>query len=131
MEITDKRMFEPDGSLRSEYKYLEDQSRPRPVEVASTPEPAPGPELSPPPAAPLEPAFLDLIEMVAQNAAAYLAQASAPGGGQYAAAARGFLEMLEALRRKTEGNLAEEESRLLTDLIGRLHLALAPKSPRG
>lgn len=131
IEITDKRMFLPDGSLRSEYLYLEDETRPRPAEPTA-PAVAPPPVEAAPPAPPPDPAFLDLIEMVAQNAAAYLAQANGPGGAQYAAAARGFLEMLEALKRKTEGNRADEESRLLADMIGRLNLALVPKkSPRG
>lgn len=134
IEITDKRMFQPDGSLRSEYRYLEDESIPRPetpAEVVVAPEPAAAPEGAPQPAAPPEPAFLDLVDMIGQNAAAYLAQANGPGGAQYAMAAKGFLEMLEALRRKTAGNLSDDEARLLTEMIGRLNLALAPKSPRG
>ncbi len=129
IEVNDRRMFLPDGSLRSEYSYLEDESRPRPeapAPAAAAAEPTP-----PPPETPPDPAFLDLVEMVAQNAAAYLAQASAPGGAQYLAAAKGFLGMLEAVHRKTEGNLAPDEKRLLADVIGRLNLALAPKSPRG
>jgi hypothetical protein len=129
IEVNDRRMFLPDGSLRSEYSYLEDESRPRPAPPApevAAPEPAVALPETPP-----DPAFLDLIEMVAQNAAAYLAQANGPGGAQYLSAAKGFLGMLEAVHRKTEGHLAEDEKRLLADVIGRLNLALAPKSPRG
>lgn len=133
IEVKDRRMFQADGSLRSEYRYLEDESRPREEPVVA-PEPTPIEPVLLAAAAPeprVEPAFLDLVEMVAQNAAAYLAQASGPGGAQYAGAARSFLEMLEALKRKTEGNLAIEEKQLLNDLLGRLNLALAPASPRG
>lgn len=43
MKVTDKRMFTPEGELREEYRFLEEQAKPREPEARRPEAPAPAP----------------------------------------------------------------------------------------
>lgn len=52
IKVTDKRIFTPEGDLKEEYRFLEDEARQRPAEPAEPPPGAAGtaaPEPGPPP----------------------------------------------------------------------------------
>jgi hypothetical protein len=69
------------------------------------------------------PHFEMLLNLVANQAAAMLGAYADPRTGQAVVdleGAREFIDMLDALREKTIGNLAEEEERILTEVIGSL-----------
>jgi Domain of unknown function (DUF1844) len=75
--------------------------------------------------APRSPAFENLIRMLGSNAAMVLGAYADPRTGQPVIdpeAARELIDMLDALREKTMGNLAPEEDNLLLDLLGKLKM---------
>jgi hypothetical protein len=70
--------------------------------------------------------FENLIRSLGQNAAMLLGGYADPRTGQPVLdleGAREMIDMLDALREKTEGNLAAEEDTLLLDVLGNLKLA--------
>lgn len=136
--VRDRRMFNPDGSLRQPLPETEptpsptkdpakEQNKknaetkpditPPPMQEASKPA-----EASRPPATP-SPEFINLVEMLATNAIMHLGGAPQLGrGGIDIETARHFIDMLTALKEKTEGNLTEEEGKILTDMVSRLRM---------
>jgi len=71
------------------------------------------------------PAFENLIRMIGSNAAMVLGAYADPNTGQPMfdpEAARELIDMLDALREKTKGNLAPEEDTMLMDLLGKLKM---------
>jgi len=85
--------------------------------------PAPGPEAPSP--APSR-GFQMLINFVAQNAAMLLGAYPDPRSGQPMLdleGARELIDMLDALREASRGNLADDDERLLLDVIGSLKLS--------
>ena len=71
------------------------------------------------------PAFENLVRMLGSNAAMVLGAYADPRTGQPVIdpdAAREFIDMLDALREKTHGNLSPEEDSLLLDLMGKLKM---------
>jgi len=71
------------------------------------------------------PAFENLVRMLGSNAAMVLGAYADPRTGQPMIdpdAARELIDMLDALREKTMGNLAPEEDTLLLDLLGKLKM---------
>jgi hypothetical protein len=71
-------------------------------------------------------AFENLIRSLGQNAAMMLGGYADPGTGQPMVdleGAREMIDMLDALREKTTGNLAPEEDTLILDIAGNLKLA--------
>ena len=67
-----------------------------------------------------------LINFVAQNAAMLLGAYPDPRTGQGMVdleGAREMIDMLDALRESTRGNLAPEDERLLLDVLGSLKLS--------
>jgi hypothetical protein len=136
--VRDRRMFNPDGSLRQPLPETEptpsptkdpakEQNKknaetkpditPPPMQEASNPA-----EASRPPATP-SPEFINLVEMLATNAIMHLGGAPQLGrGGIDIETARHFIDMLTALKEKTEGNLTEEEGKILTDMVSRLRM---------
>ena len=71
------------------------------------------------------PAFENLLRMLGSNAAMVLGAYADPRTGQPMIdpdAARELIDMLDALREKTLGNLAPEEDALLLDLLGKLKM---------
>lgn len=126
--VNDRRMFNPDGSLR---QPLSEPPTPAPTESATTPvEPAAQPEPTAGEAKPERkrpttdsPEFQNLIGMLTQNAAIHLGLDPQYGQGQVdIESARHFIDMIQVLKEKTEGNLSIEEERLLTDMISRLRM---------
>src|ERR1700756_4948221 len=70
-------------------------------------------------------AFENLVRMIGSNAAMVLGAYADPRTGEPMLdpeAAREFIDMLDALREKTKGNLAPEEDSLLLDLLGKLKM---------
>ena len=139
MKVTDKRMFTPDGRLREEYRFLEQESPTPPTSPAS---PAPEPELeetAPPSRPPFEvpgmepspdgPSLLDLIAMLAEPAALYLGEAPLPDGRviEDLELARLHIDLLGVLRQKTVGNLSAQESAVLEDVLYRLRVRYVEK----
>ena len=72
------------------------------------------------------PAFENLVRSLGQNAAMLLGGYADPRTGQPMLdleGAREMIDMLDALREKTIGNLAPEEDTLVLDILGNLKLA--------
>ena len=69
------------------------------------------------------PHFEMLVNLIANQAAAMMGAYADPQTGQAVVdleGAREFIDMLDALREKTRGNLASEEDRTLTEVLGSL-----------
>ncbi len=121
--VIDRRLFSADGELRQDVVEQEQREQERAASKAAAKEPSP-----PPAAAELpkrSPAFENLIRMLGSNAAMVLGAYADPRTGQPIVdpeAARELIDMLDALREKTEGRLAAEEDTLLLDLLGKLKM---------
>ena len=126
--VIDRRPFTAEGELRQE--VLEEEAREAKREAAV---PAAAVESGMPAASPASPtefpkraaAFENLIRMIGSNAAMVLGAYADPRTGQPVVdpeAARELIDMLDALRDKTKGNLAPEEDGLLLDLLGKLKM---------
>jgi uracil-DNA glycosylase len=127
--VIDRRPFTTDGELRQE--IVEEQEREARQEAkreAAAPQaPAPVGESNPPAAETPKrsPAFENLIRMLGSNGAMALGAYTDPRTGQPVIdpdAARELIDMLDAMREKTKGNLAPEEDSLLLDLLGKLKM---------
>ncbi len=121
IKVVDRRMFTADGELREEVKAELD----KPDEAAPEKAPAAAPAE---PALPSDPAFLRLLDMLAQTASLYLSGIPDPATGHRQAdlhGARQIVDSLAALREKTRGRLSFEESDALDGLLGELQLAFA------
>ena len=126
--VIDRRPFTSEGELRKE--VVEEEEREAKREAAQRP-PAPPADAAKPAAAPpaetpkrLE-GFENLVRMLGSNAAMVLGAYADPRTGQPMLdpeQAREFIDMLDALREKTKGNLAPEEDSLLLDLLGKLKM---------
>lgn len=150
IKVTDKRMFTADGQLREEYRFLNEKST-----ATAAPEEAPA-ERSPEPAAPppareeprrqapslleeptdfpstlpgMGPTFFDLVQMLIEPAVLYLGDMPLPDGqsAEDLEMARLHIDMLDVLRQKTAGNLTDQESAFLGDLLHRLRLRYVQK----
>lgn len=67
-----------------------------------------------------------LVDLLARNAALFLGGYADPATGQAVVdleGAREVIDMMEVLREKTRGNLAAQEERLLTDVLGSLKMS--------
>lgn len=141
-KIVDRRLFNAQGELRQE---AVDQERhdaetaatikaatPAPVESSfrSVPNPgiaAPGLEAVRAPAEAIPPSrgFQMLVDFMARNAAAVLGGMADPRTGKAFVdleGARDLIDMLDALREKTMGNLAADDEQLLVEILGSLKL---------
>lgn len=141
--VIDRRLFTPEGELREEAReQIESEQKTSESKSTKPPEagksgPGPGPETGAKPQADFEPApavgapqrlpaFELLIDLVARNAVALLGGLADPRTGQPMVdleGAREVVDMLDALREKTRGNLAQEEEQLLLDVIGSLKMS--------
>ena len=128
--VIDRRPFTAEGELRKEAREEEEREAKRetPREGAKPPA-ADAPQLeTPQPPAELpkrSSAFENLVRMLGSNAAMVLGAYADPRTGQPVIdpdAARELIDMLDALREKTKGNLAPEEDTLLLDLLGKLKM---------
>jgi hypothetical protein len=128
--VIDRRPFTSEGELRKDVVELEERQARQ--EEAAKPAASPAPEANakgqttPAEDAPTRlPAFENLVRMLGSNAAMVLGAYADPRTGQPVIdpdAAREFIDMLDALREKTHGNLAPEEDSLLIDLMGKLKM---------
>ena len=121
IKVVDRRMFTAEGDLRDD--VMEELSKAPPAPLAS-PEgsvPAPPPEE----VVPSSPAFLRLLDMLAQTASMYLQGIPDPATGRRSvdlAASREIIDSLVALREKTRGRLSFEETDALEGLLGELQM---------
>lgn len=122
IKVVDRRLFTADGELREEVAAELAQPDPPAATPAAPAASAPAPE----PESPTDPAFLRLLDMLAQTAALYLEGYPDPATGRRqvdVAGARAIIESLSALREKTRGRLSFEETNALDGLLGELQLA--------
>ena len=126
--VIDRRPFTSEGELRKE--VVEEEEREAKREAAQHP-PTPPAEAAKPTTPPSvdtpkpSPSFENLVRMLGSNAAMVLGAYADPRTGQPMLdpdQAREFIDMLDALREKTKGNLAPEEDSLLLDLLGKLKM---------
>jgi Domain of unknown function (DUF1844) len=129
--VIDRRPFTAEGELRKEVVDQEEREAQREATVhPPAPQTAPADQdvTAPPPpvdAPKRSPAFENLVRMLGSNAAMVLGAYADPRTGQPMIdpdAARELIDMLDALREKTRGNLAPEEDNLLLDLLGKLKM---------
>lgn len=129
--VIDRRLFDAQGQIREDAareEEREERTQPKPAEPSSpapgTAPAAPGPAQQPP-AKPSR-GLQMLINFLAQNAAMLLGAYPDPRTGQAMVdleGARELIDMLDALRDTTRGNLAPEDDRLLLDVLGSLKLS--------
>lgn len=144
-KVVDRRLFTPEGEFRKEVAEQQDREREHAPAagavsaVAAAGTAAPGkttrndatPSAVPaaPPAADApkrSPVFENLVRSLGQNAAMLLGGYADPRTGQAMLdleGAREMIDMLDALRDKTLGNLSPEENTLLLDVLGNLKMA--------
>jgi hypothetical protein len=133
--VIDRRPFTAEGDLRQEVVDQEEREAQRESQrQAAAPQPSPlsiAPDSAtlvpePPVDAPKRSLpFENLVRMLGSNAAMVLGAYADPRTGQPMIdpdAARELIDMLDALREKTQGNLAPEEDTLLLDLLGKLKM---------
>jgi hypothetical protein len=129
--VIDRRPFTAEGERRQE--VIQESERETSQEAPLTvPKAAPeqsktaAPPSAPPADAPTRiPAFENLVRMLGSNAAMVLGAYADHRTGQPVIdpdAARELIDMLDALREKTRGNLAPEEDDMLLDLLGKLKM---------
>lgn len=128
-KVVDRRPFTADGELRPEVvEEQEREAKREEVKEKAEMKRAPAEEKAAAPAsgtAKRSPAFENLIRMIGSNAAMVLGAYADPNTGQPMFdpdAARELIDMLDALREKTKGNLAPEEDSMLMDLLGKLKM---------
>ncbi len=148
-KVVDRRLFTPEGEFRKDVAEQQDRehetaSSASAVQAGRNAPPAkdataaagsaakPAPRDGAPSAqttaatAKRSPAFENLIRSLGQNAAMMLGGYADPRTGQPMLdleGAREMIDMLDALREKTIGNLAAEEDTLILDIAGNLKLA--------
>jgi len=124
--VIDRRPFTSEGELRPD--VVQEQEREAKVEAAkekAAPTPSDSPAAPPKETPKKNPAFENLIRMIGSNAAMVLGAYADPRTGQPVIdpeAAHELIDMLDALREKTVGNLAPEEDSILLDLLGKLKM---------
>jgi hypothetical protein len=148
-KVVDRRLFTQEGEFRKEVAEQQDREHhaasilganplvanapssgglSSPAPSAAKPEPAgPAPAAQSTAMTPKRsPEFENLVRSLGQNAAMLLGGYADPRTGQPMLdleGAREMIDMLDALREKTLGNLAPEEDTLLLDILGNLKLA--------
>jgi hypothetical protein len=120
--VIDRRLFTEKGELRPEAQEQAQREKETPAPAATPAKPAAAavPEK---PAPARSPYFDLLVRSLANQAAMLLTGMPDPATGQAFIdidGAREVIDMLDVLREKTRGNLAPEEDRLLTDMLGQL-----------
>ena len=127
IKVVDRRMFTAEGDLRDDVKEELSSQPPAPEAPPAAPAPAAAPA-EPADAATTSPAFLRLLDMLAQTASLYLQGIPDPATGRRSVdlgASREIIDSLMALREKTRGRLSFEETDALEGLLGELQLVFA------
>ena len=151
-KVVDRRLFTPEGEFRKDVAEQQDREHEtastanaaqaarnaNPAKDAGTATSAPAkpaardsaaaaqPAAAPTTSTKRSPAFENLVRSLGQNAAMLLGGYADPRTGQPMLdleGAREMIDMLDALREKTIGNLAPEEDTLMVDILGNLKLA--------
>jgi hypothetical protein len=147
-KVVDRRLFTPEGEFRKDVAEQQDREQESASSVTAAQavrnavpanDPIGGTSAGkaatrdatriPQPAASTakrSPAFENLVRSLGQNAAMLLGGYADPRTGQPMLdleGAREMIDMLDALREKTMGNLAPEEDTLVLDILGNLKLA--------
>ena len=121
IKVVDRRLFTAEGEVRAESE-AELAAPDSPPEV-----PTAAPEAGPAEPVPAtSPAFLRLLDMLAQTAALYMEGFPDPATGRRQvdlAGARQIVNSLLSLREKTRGRLSFEETDAIEGLLGELQLA--------
>lgn len=126
-KVVDRRPFTAEGELRKEVvEEQEREAKREEVKEKAEARSAAAEQKAAGSGAPKRsPAFENLIRMIGSNAAMVLGAYADPNTGQPMLdpdAARELIDMLDALREKTKGNLAPEEDSMLMDLLGKLKM---------
>jgi hypothetical protein len=147
-KVTDRRLFNPDGTPRDIPREEEPKPAPEPQQSAPRAAESPAAEAArPAPATPAEAAspraaerdaapepeaeaqgdegFLMLVEFLASFAADALGMVNHPaggGGGVNLPLAKQCIDMLGTLHRKTRGNLVGEEQQFLDMILSQLRM---------
>jgi hypothetical protein len=133
IKVVDRRLFTAEGEVRDDVQAEMAAPEP-PAEAPRAPEPAAPAE----PAPATSPAFLALLDMLAQTGLVYLEGVPDASGRRQpnAAGARQIVDALLAIRDKTRGKLSFEESDALDGILGELQLVFTrlaagprPKGP--
>ncbi len=130
--VIDRRLFTPEGELREEAVEKERQQAQTVAAAKPDPAVAPAPPAKEPAPAPQRSLGFELLmDLIARNAVALLGGLADPRTGQPMVdleGAREVIEMLDALREKTRGNLTPEEEQTLLDVIGSLKMSYVEMS---
>ena len=124
IKVVDRRLFTADGELREGIaEEMAAQEATPAAPTASVPAPAAVPE----PKIPTDPAFIRLLDMLAQTASLYLEGVPDATGRRHVDlnAAKQIVDSLVSLREKSRGRLSFEETDSLEGLIGELQLVFA------
>jgi hypothetical protein len=136
-KVTDRRLFNPDGTLRDDALIEEAAPAPPPEPVAAaSPSPAQpqgqfaaatAPELQSEPedAEPERTMFNEFLMGIASSAFIYLGLVEHPATGRRQVdmtAAKESIDMLLMLREKTKGNLTRGEEKFFEDLLSDLKM---------
>ena len=135
-KVIDRRLFTAEGELRPEaVEQVKSTSAPVPIAqpAVSSPEataPAAVPQAPPKDAPASSVAFQKLIDFLAQNAVVCLGVPDPRTGQAFIDldTARELIDMMEALREKSAGNLAPDDDRLLGEVLGQLQLTFLDRS---
>jgi hypothetical protein len=140
IKVVDRRLFTAEGEVRDDVPAEAPAPEPAaPAAVASPGSAAPADPAAPAPAAtPTSPAFLALLDMLAQTGLVYLEGVPDAAGRRQpnVAGARQIVDALLAVREKTRGQLSFEETDALEGILGELQLVFTrlaagarPKGP--
>lgn len=126
--VIDRRLFSAEGELRKDVAAEMEREEAKSAKADSSPKADSKPADKNPASAetpkPLR-AFQAVIGVLARNAELMMGGYADPRTGQPILdleGAREMIDMLDALREKTAGNLAPEEDKLLLDVLGSLKL---------
>jgi hypothetical protein len=131
-KVTDRRLFNPDGTLREEALELQSTTaeattfaEPQTIHSSAQPEPAHDFPEDDPNAMPEQTMFTEFLMGVASSAFIYLGMVEHPATGRRQidlGAAKESIDMLLMLREKTKGNLTRGEERFFEDLLSDLRM---------
>jgi hypothetical protein len=129
VRVIDRRWMDSDGTPKDPSSVAPPQPSPPSPPAAPDAPPSP-PSTGPEPGDPKQDVgggpsptgqvnFLDLVDFLAQQAAAFLS-GQIPGRGRDLATARFFIDLLGVLKEKTAGRLGREEASNLEDVLYQL-----------
>ncbi|MDH3254901.1 MAG: DUF1844 domain-containing protein [Acidobacteriota bacterium] len=132
IRVTDRRMFTPDGELRSPESFEQhaDEHSP-PLQGAEREESAPR-MASAPRASPGDlpsPGFADLVSFLAEPIALFLGDVELPEGdsAENLELARFHIDLLGVLQEKTKNSVSKDEAAVLDDLLYGLRMRYVQK----